>query len=62
MAPKTNLSRREFVKNAGGLLIGFSLSDSSIVPRLIAAASAGNRCLSFPDPAGRVGCESEKTE
>jgi nicotinate dehydrogenase subunit B len=39
MAPKTTLSRREFVKDAGGLLIGFSLADSAIVPRLLAAAS-----------------------
>jgi nicotinate dehydrogenase subunit B len=39
MAPKTALSRREFVKDAGGLLIGFSLADSGIVPRLLAAAS-----------------------
>ncbi len=27
MAPKMPLSRREFVKDAGGLLIGFSLVD-----------------------------------
>src|SRR5260370_18160572 len=39
MAPKTTLSRREFVKDSGGLLIGFSLADSAIVPRLLAAAS-----------------------
>jgi CO/xanthine dehydrogenase Mo-binding subunit len=39
MAPKTTLSRREFVKDTGGLLIGFSLADSAIVPRLLAAAS-----------------------
>src|SRR3981189_310532 len=39
MAPKTTLSRREFVKDTGGLLIGFSLADSGIVPRLLAAAS-----------------------
>src|SRR3984893_5455266 len=39
MAPKTALSRREFVKDTGGLLIGFSLADSGIVPRLFAAAS-----------------------
>jgi nicotinate dehydrogenase subunit B len=39
MAPKATLSRREFVKDAGGLLIGFSLADSAIVPRLLAAAS-----------------------
>jgi len=39
MAPKTTLSRREFVKDTGGLLIGFSLADSTVVPRLLAAAS-----------------------
>src|SRR5882672_4279839 len=39
MAPKSTLSRREFVKDTGGLLIGFSLADSGIVPRLLAAAS-----------------------
>jgi nicotinate dehydrogenase subunit B len=38
MAPKTGLSRREFVKDTGGLLIGFSLADSGIVPRLLASA------------------------
>jgi CO/xanthine dehydrogenase Mo-binding subunit len=37
MAPKTTLSRREFVRDTGGLLIGFSLADSAIVPRLLAA-------------------------
>jgi len=39
MAPKTTLSRREFVRDTGGLLIDFSLADSGIVPRLLAAAS-----------------------
>src|SRR6267378_2592456 len=39
MAPKPTISRREFVKDTGGLLIGFSLTDSGIVPRLLAAAS-----------------------
>jgi nicotinate dehydrogenase subunit B len=38
MAPKTVLSRREFVQTAGGLLIGFSLADASILPRVFAAA------------------------
>src|SRR6267154_2602029 len=32
------LSRRTFVKDAGGLLIGFSLVDSTVVPRLLAQA------------------------
>ena len=33
-------SRRQFFKTGGGLLIGFSLSDSGVVPRLIAADTA----------------------
>jgi nicotinate dehydrogenase subunit B len=37
MAPKMPLSRREFVKDAGGLLIGFSLVDATMLPRLLAA-------------------------
>src|SRR4029077_12679752 len=39
MAPKIAVSRRDFVKEAGGLLIGFSLADSSVLPRVLAAAS-----------------------
>ena len=39
MAPKNTVSRREFVKDAGGLLIGFSLADSAVLPRVLAAAS-----------------------
>ena len=39
MAPKIAVSRREFVKDAGGLLIGFSLADSAVLPRVWAAAS-----------------------
>src|ERR1700680_2960162 len=39
MAPKSTLSRRDFVKDTGGLLIGFSLADAGIVPRLLAGAS-----------------------
>jgi nicotinate dehydrogenase subunit B len=31
------LSRREFVKDASGLLFGFSLADASVLPRLFAA-------------------------
>jgi len=38
MAPKITVSRREFVKDAGGLLIGFSLADSAVLPRVLAAA------------------------
>jgi hypothetical protein len=38
MASKTVLSRREFVKDTGGLLIGFSLADGAVLPRVLAAA------------------------
>jgi nicotinate dehydrogenase subunit B len=38
---KTGISRRTFVQDVGGLLIGFSLVDSSVVPRLIAQSGAG---------------------
>jgi nicotinate dehydrogenase subunit B len=38
MAPKSVLSRREFVRGAGGLLIGFSMLDPAILPRVLAAS------------------------
>src|SRR5487761_560484 len=38
MAAKTVLSRREFVRNTGGLLLGFSLADATILPRVLAAS------------------------
>jgi nicotinate dehydrogenase subunit B len=38
MPPKAVLSRREFVRDAGGLLIGFSLVDATVLPRLVAAS------------------------
>jgi nicotinate dehydrogenase subunit B len=38
MATKNVLSRREFVKDTGGLLIGFSLADAAVVPQVLAAA------------------------
>ena len=37
MTPKTEISRREFVKDAGGLVLGFSLVDASVLPRLLAS-------------------------
>ncbi len=40
MASKTVLSRREFVKDTGGLLIGFSLADSAVLPKVLAAVDA----------------------
>ncbi len=48
MAPKTGLTRREFVKDAGGILIGFSMVDSSIAPRLLAAGLPEN--FATPSP------------
>jgi len=54
MAPKTTLSRREFVRDTGGLLIGFSLADSGIVPQLLAAASPESFATPFSEPVGRV--------
>ena len=38
MATKNVLSRREFVKDTGGLLIGFSLADGAVLPQVLAAA------------------------
>lgn len=37
MAPQPTLTRRDFVRGAGGLLIGFSMLDASILPRVLAA-------------------------
>jgi nicotinate dehydrogenase subunit B len=48
MAPKITVSRREFVKEAGGLLIGFSLADSAVLPRVLAAASP--ETIAAPSP------------
>lgn len=39
MAAKNGLSRREFVKDTGGLLIGFSLADGAVLPQVLAAAA-----------------------
>ena len=48
MATKLMISRREFVKDAGGLLIGFSLADSAVLPRAFAAASPD--AINAPSP------------
>src|SRR5689334_21674289 len=48
MAPKIAVSRREFVKDAGGLLIGFSLADIAGLPRVLAAASP--ETITAPSP------------
>ena len=52
MAPKSGLTRRAFVKDAGGLLVGFSLFDVSIAPRLFAAPASGG-AVDAPEP-GRL--------
>lgn len=49
MATKLVISRREFVKDAGGLLIGFSLADSAVLPRAFAAASPETVTAPNPD-------------
>ena len=38
-ARKSGITRREFVRDAGGLVIGFSMLDASLAPRLLAQAS-----------------------
>jgi nicotinate dehydrogenase subunit B len=48
MAPKLTVSRREFVKDASGLLIGFSLAESAVLPRVLAAASP--ETIAAPSP------------
>ena len=45
MKTRRGISRREFVRDAGGLLIGFSLADSSIVPRVLAAHALKNAAI-----------------
>ena len=47
------VSRREFVRDAGGLVIGFSLLDSTLAPRLLAQA---------PPPAPAVAPSPAKLE
>src|SRR4029079_8698128 len=36
---KSGITRREFVRDAGGLVIGFTMLDSALAPRLLAQAS-----------------------
>jgi CO/xanthine dehydrogenase Mo-binding subunit len=45
------VSRRVFVRDSAGLLIGFSLADSGVVPRLIAAQGASAAPIASPSPA-----------
>ena len=49
MAPRIEISRREFVKDAGGLLIGFSLADSAVLPRVLGAATPETLAAPSPD-------------
>ena len=50
MAAKNVLSRREFVKDTGGLLIGFSLADGAVLPQVLAAADTA--ATPVPKPLG----------
>ena len=38
-SPQTGLSRREFIRDAGGLVIGFSMLDAALPPRLLAQSA-----------------------
>ena len=44
-----SLSRRNFIKNTGSLIIGFNLADPSIVPELLAQAAVGKVATPTPD-------------
>ncbi len=48
MAPNNKVTRRNFVKDAGGLLIGFSLAESAVLPRVLAAAAPES--IAAPSP------------
>ncbi len=48
MAPKA-ITRRDFVKESGGLVIGFSLVNSTVLPRLLAADAPTS--VATPSPA-----------
>ena len=39
-SPQTGLSRREFIRDAGGLVIGFSMLDAALAPQLLAQSAA----------------------
>ena len=51
MSGKPSLSRRDFVRGAGGLLIGFSIADAAVLPRLLDASTG--EPLASPSP-GRL--------
>ncbi len=46
-ARTTGITRREFVRDAGGLVIGFSMLDASVAPRLLAQGPAS---VASPSP------------
>jgi CO/xanthine dehydrogenase Mo-binding subunit len=50
-----NASRRDFFKLGGGLVIGFSLGDSAVVPQLMAAETAPNPAPGRLDSWLRIG-------
>jgi nicotinate dehydrogenase subunit B len=57
MTSPINASRRGFLKAGGGLLIGFSLSDSRVVPQLMAAETSANPAPGRLDAWLRVGTD-----
>jgi len=57
MALITDNSRRSFLKAGGGLLIGFSLSDSRVLPQLMAAETSANPAPGRLDAWLRVGTD-----
>jgi nicotinate dehydrogenase subunit B len=57
MSTRIPASRRDFFKTGGGLLIGFSLSDSGILPRLVAAETAANPVPGRLDSWLRIGAD-----
>jgi nicotinate dehydrogenase subunit B len=57
MTASTSASRRGFLKAGGGLLIGFSLSDSRVLPQLIAAETSANPLPGRLDAWLRVGSD-----
>src|SRR5438046_4659582 len=49
MARRRGWSRREFVKDTGGLVIGFHLAESGVLPRLLAYQSPEGNSTRGPD-------------
>ena len=56
-ASTLNATRRSFLKAGGGLLIGFSLADSRVMPRLMAADAMANPSPARLDAWLRVGTD-----